>query len=182
MQWIKINEISTIYVLHWCSLTKQKQNYKHLKDKKSYQLINMSGLFTISCSSAKSALEKVEQTFKLTINPVRTVAFSCIHQIFCCFLRYHVSPWPSICPVTEEERNRNPTQEAFHGNPAVSSLSVDFLRKGRPQMPSGAWAACDHKTRVSLTQGRREWRGQNMCLPACPSALSLSERQNGASI
>lgn len=94
----------------------------------------MSGLFTTSCSSTKTALENVEQTFKLTINPVRMVAFSCIHQIFCCFLRYHVSPWPSVCPVTEEEQSWNPTQK----NPAVSSLSVDFLRKGRPQMPSAA--------------------------------------------
>lgn len=143
----------------------------------------MSGLFTISCLSTNTALEKVEQTFKLTISPVRTVAFSFIHQNFCCFLRYHVSRWPSVCPVTEEERSWNPKQEAFYGNPAVSSLPVDFLRKGRPQMPSGAWAACDHKTRVSLTQGRRERRGQNMCLPACPSARcgSASDRMVQAS-
>lgn len=71
----------------------------------------MSGLFTTSCSSTKTAPEKVEQTFKLTINPIRVVAFSCIHPIFCCFLRHHVSPWPSVCPVTEEGQSWNPTQK-----------------------------------------------------------------------
>lgn len=82
-------------------------------------------------------------------------------------------------PVTEEDWSWHATQEAFHGNPAVSSLSVDFLRKERPQMPSAALAACDHKTRVSLTQGRERMERGRTCVsqpaPVLHGPLPVSE-------
>lgn len=51
----------------------------------------------------------------------------------------------------------------------LSSASMDFLRKERPQMPSGAWAACGHKILVSLTQaGERMVLGRTRVHPPNP--------------
>lgn len=178
MQWIKINEISTIYSLHWCSLTKEKQNYKHLRDKKSYQLICLDFLLP-----AVQVLKQHQKKLNRHLN-WQSTPFAWLHLV--AFIRFFAVFWDTtflLGPPFVLLQRRGRAGILRKKNPAVSSLSVDFLRKGRPQMPSAAWADCDHKTRVSLTQGRREWRGQNMCLPACPRArcCSASDRMVQAS-
>lgn len=84
----------------------------------------MSGLFTNSCLSTNTALEKVEQTFKLTISPVRTVVFSFIQQNFCCFLRYHVSPWRSC----------------YKGGTELESYARSLPRKPSRVLPAGGFS------------------------------------------
>lgn len=91
-----------------------------------------------------------------------------------------------FCPIILSCRascSWNPWQEVFHGNLYTVLSLCDFLRKERPQLPSRAWAACDHKIQVSLTQaGERMALSRTCVYHQSQHSVAFCQHENGQGI